>query len=92
MHQIDLRRILAVCDEDCIGKTFEQDELCVTVSEKFFRGEKVDEKKLIELMQEADSMNLFGKKCIGIAEKEGLLNRKQVIIIGQVEHAQIYRT
>ncbi len=89
--EIDLRVILAVCDKEHIGKTYEQGELSFRVSEKFYKGEEVTPQDLEQLLMQVDSANLFGNKCVDIALKKGLISEKSIINICGIKHAQIYR-
>lgn len=82
--------LLAVCDKEHLGKTFEEGEISFTVSERFFGGEEITEKELIQLIKEFNSVNLFGNKCVEIAEKEGLISSASIIKIKGIKHAQIY--
>ncbi|MFA6064613.1 MAG: DUF424 family protein [archaeon] len=90
IHQIDLRTILAVCDKEHIGKTFEEGEICFKASERFYNGEEITEEKLLEMLKECDSANLFGNKCVGIALKKDLVSEKSILTIKGIKHVQIY--
>lgn len=90
-HEFELKTILAVCDKEHIGKTFEEGELCFTASEKFYKGNEVSEKELIEQLKEADSANLFGNKCVQIALKNDLVSEKSILKIKGIMHVQIYK-
>jgi len=90
-HEIEYKTILAVCDKEHIGKTFEEGEICFKASEKFYDGGDITEKELIEFLKECDSANLFGNKCVGIALKNDLISERSIIIIKGIKHAQIYR-
>lgn len=89
-HEIEYQTILAVCDKEHLGKTYEEGNISFTVSEKFFGGEEINEKKLKELFKSANSINLFGNKCVEIAKKEGLITESSIIKIQGIKHAQIY--
>jgi hypothetical protein len=90
-HEYEYKITLAVCDKEHLGKTFEEGNICFTVSEKFYGGEKISEEELVALLKEADSVNLFGDKCVGIAQKNGFVGEKSPILIKGIKHAQIYR-
>jgi hypothetical protein len=90
-HEVDLRIVLAVCDKEHLGKEYEQGEICFNASEKFYKGEKITEKELELLLNEADSANLFGNKCVDIAIKKGFVSEKGVLLIAGIKHAQIYK-
>jgi len=89
--EIDSRNILAVCDKEHLGKTYEQGELCFKASEKFYGGEDITKEELEQLLGQVDSANLFGNKCVEVALKKGLISEKSVITIAGIKHAQIYR-
>jgi len=90
-HEIEYKTILAVCDKEHIGKTFEDGPICFTASTKFYSGENITEEQLEKMLQEADSINLFGNKCVDIAIKKGFASEKSVKIIAGIKHTQIYR-
>jgi hypothetical protein len=89
-HELDHRIILAVCDKEHVGKTFEDGQICFTASVKFYQGEEVSEKELEEMFKEADSINLFGNKCVDIAIKKGFASEKSVKLICGIKHTQAY--
>ena len=91
IHEIDYRTILAVCDKEHLGKEFEEGEIFFFLFERFYKGKKVTEKELEELLQQADSINLFGNKCVEVALNQKLISEKNIILIKGIKHAQIYR-
>ena len=82
--------VLAICDKEIIGKTFEEGNLSITAKERFYKGEEITPQKFDELVKEATSLNLLGNKCVELAIKKGLVDEKSVIVINGVKHAQIY--
>jgi len=89
-HEFEQKTILAVCDKEHLGKTFEEGEISFTASERFYKGEEITKKELEEMLSEADSANLFGDKCVGVAEEKGFVGEKSIIKIKGIKHAQIY--
>ena len=83
--------VLACCDKDILGKNLVEGSYDVTIDESFYRGEETTEEQLAGLLQEADSINLFGKKTVGVALKQGFLTKNNIITIAGVEHAIIFR-
>jgi hypothetical protein len=83
--------ILAACEEKLAGKNFKDEKFDIQISEAFYKGEKINDKKLAQLMKEATSINLFGKEPIKIAIKEGLISEKEIIKICGIEHAIIIK-
>ena len=91
-HEIDYRIIIAVCDKEHLGKTFEDGAICFTASKKFYEGENITEEELETLLKDADSANLFGEKCVSFALKKGYISEKSILKIKGIPHVQIYRT
>ena len=89
-HDLGTKCVLAVCDKEHLGKSFEDGNIFFEAREKFYGGEEITPKQLLELIKEADSINFFGNKCVKIAIKEGLISEGNVIIIAGVKHAQAY--
>ena len=79
--------VVAICDKDLLGKKI-GNEFKITVKEDFYRGELVDEKKALELMEKASICNIIGKKIIDLALKNKFITKENIIFIGDVPHAQ----
>ena len=82
--------VVACCDVDLIGKSFEEDKLFLDVSKRFFQGEMFDEEKAIQILNDATNLSLVGERVIALALREGFINEEDVIRIQGVPHAQIY--
>jgi len=82
--------VVACCDVELIGKSFEEDKLALNVSEIFYKGELFDEESAIKVMGEAKNLSLVGENTIGLALREGFINEEDVIYIQGVPHVQIY--
>ena len=89
-YDLGTKSILAVCDKEHLGKSFEEGNLFFEVRQKFYGGEEITREQLLELIKDADSINFFGNKCVKIAIKEGLISESNVIIINGIKHAQAY--
>ncbi len=83
--------MLAACDRELIGKKLDNGNFEVLIDPAFYKGELVDEIALGELLAEAFSINLFGKKAVDVAIKHGFLTEKGIIRIAGVEHAIILK-
>ena len=89
IHTHGNERILAACDEDIIGMTFEGGGARIKVSESFYRGESIPAEAFIERMKSVTIMNLVGEEVIAIAIAEGKVSPDNVMEIGGVKHAQV---
>ena len=83
-HRLDDQVILAVCDEEILGRDMDG----MIISNSFFKGEKVDNEKILNLMKEATICNMFGNKIITIAKEKDFIHETNIILIGDVPHAQ----
>jgi uncharacterized protein len=83
-------KVVAICDEDLIGKKFEDEDRCIEVSERFYKGEKVSEEEAVKFLKAADNINLVGNKIVKLAVDLGIIKSNDVIEIQGVKHAQIY--
>lgn len=91
VHQQQNKTVVAVCDQTLIGKTLIQGEIEFRVSESFYKGTIVTEKEMIEQLQNADSANLIGKKCVESAINHGFIKKEDTITIDTQLHAIILR-
>jgi len=90
-YSIENSLVLACCDKEILGKELKEGEYEVIVEESFYKGKKTSEKELIELLEKANNINLFGEKTIKIALKQGFLSQEDVIKIDGVSHAIILK-
>ncbi|ELY65170.1 DUF424 domain-containing protein [Natrinema versiforme] len=83
--------LVAVCDEDVLGETFEEDDLSLTVTEEFYGGETVDENAVVESLARAAVANIVGTRAVELAVEEGFVDEANVLEVGQTLHAQLLR-
>ena len=88
IHKTQFRDVVAVCDSDLIGKKFEQDDLQLNITERFYKGKPVDEDELVRILRDAEILNIVGKESISIALKAGVISKQNIITIAGIPHAQ----
>lgn len=81
--------VLAACDEDLIGKKFEDGELILDVKESFYRGDRVSGAELGRMLSGYGNINLVGEQTIKIAKKSKLVDK--VGRIKGVPYAMIFK-
>jgi hypothetical protein len=74
VHQNAQGQVLAACDEDLLGKTFEKENLCLHVHENFYKGELVDEEEFKSNLKDKNNLNIVGENAVNIAKNHGLVN------------------
>lgn len=88
-HELNDRIVVAICDEDLIGKKFQEGDLVLDISEKFYKGEKKTDEEVKDIFMNSSNINLVGKKTINFALKLGILNKDSIITVDGIPHAQI---
>ncbi len=88
-YEIDGEKLIALCDESLIGRSLEDGDLCLNISEQFYKGEVVTDEEAILSLSGATNVNLVGEKAIKCAIDAGMLDKENVIRISGVPHAQI---
>jgi len=83
--------LVAVCDQDVLGKVFREGRIRLEVSESFYGGTLCTISKAIEAIGEADIANLVGARVINAVSGKGLINPDAVMFISGVPHVQIVR-
>jgi hypothetical protein len=89
VHKRDGKTIVAVCDDELVGKRFEEGELQLNLASDFYKGDKYSDKALVgDMIRNADVINLVGTVSVSLGLEEGLIEKEQVINISGVPHAQ----
>ena len=83
------KMVLAVCDSDLLNKKFEEGEKQLDLTSDFYKGEEKSNKEVCDLMRNSYIINLVGEKTIGLALKEGLIDKDHIKKIDNISYAQI---
>ncbi len=83
--------LVAVCDKDLVGKSFEEGGLSLKITARFYKGEEATEGAVIASLQRATIANLVGKRTIKCALDNEFIEEASVIFIGGVPHAQMLK-
>jgi uncharacterized protein len=84
------RTVVAICDEDLIGKKIKDKTSYIEITKRFYKGEKKSEKEVAKILEEATNINIIGKKSIEFAIKQGIITKEFIKEIKGIPHAQIY--
>lgn len=84
----DGKIILAVCDSELIGKKIVQGNLQLDLTSNFYKGEEMNEEKIKELFKTAYCVNMVGEKSVQLGIKQGIVDKKRVIKIKEIPHAE----
>jgi len=81
--------LIGACDENLIGKTFEEGKYQIEVRKDFYYGERVTPEILKEFLENATIANLVGDETVKCAIEMGLIDPDCVIKIKGIPHAQM---
>lgn len=82
--------VVGICDSELVGRKFSENGMALNVSEYFFKGELADEGKIAEIVKNAGSLNLIGKKIIEICIDLGVVERENVQEISSIPYALVF--
>jgi len=88
INQAHGRKIVAICDEDLLGKVFTQEDMQLDLSSSFYHGKKASIDQIIGVMDVADNLNLIGKKIIALAIRQKVIDEENVRKIQGIPYAQ----
>ena len=80
--------VLALADEELMGKSFEEGEFVLKVG-KFYKGKLIDEKEAMELCKEATIINAVGERAVKVVLKAGLASERSIKRISNIPHIQV---
>ena len=83
--------LVAICDTELIGKSFEEGGLSLTISEVFYKGEVATESDVVRSLKHATIANLVGKRTIQCALGSHFIEEVNIIFVDGVPHAQMVK-
>jgi len=83
--------LVAVCDADILGDTFENGSVSLTVTEEFYGGDRADEAAVVASLRSAQVANVVGDHAVAAAVEAGVVDADAVLEVGGTRHAQLVR-
>jgi len=84
-----VRDVVAICDEDLLGKVFEEGKAQLNVKENFYAGEKKEREETLDvikhMMREDATFNVVGEESVNALIECGALRKEGVGEIGGVK-------
>jgi hypothetical protein len=92
IHKTKDGNVLAVADEDLLGKKLKAKNVEFFVNPRFYGEEKASKEWLIKKMlsNEIITLNLIGKEAVQAGIEAGKIDQDKVVMIGKVPHAHCY--
>lgn len=87
------RDVVAVCDKELLGKTFEEGKFQLNVKESFYKGEEKTEDEVLKILEkmayEDATFNLVGEKAVNAGLQAGVINEDLIKEISGVKFALV---
>ncbi len=83
--------VVAVCDEDIVGKKFFENDLVVDVDSDFFGGKPASVDEILDAVRGASSVNAVGNDVVGLLVERGVVSATGVRVVDGVRVAHVYR-
>jgi len=87
------RNVVAVCDEELLGRKFEEGVFQLDVKESFYKGEEKSKEEVIKIMRsfsdEDSTFNIVGKRSVAAAIEAGVIDKEGVGKINNIPFALI---
>jgi len=81
--------ITAICDEEIIGKRFDEGDIQLEVSERFYNGRLIGDDAAADEMNNARILNITGKNIINLALKKGVIKKSNILQVQRIPHAEV---
>jgi hypothetical protein len=83
--------LVAACDRDVLGETYDNGDLEFTVNEEFYGGEAASPEAVRESLAAANVGNLVGEAVVDLAIDAGFVDQANVLDLEDTVHAQFVR-
>lgn len=88
------RAVVAICDIELVGKTFQEGERVLEVPERFYSDEVIgNEKEMIKLMvdlaKEDSTFNIIGDNSVKAAIKAGIIRKDGTKMVDGIPFALV---
>jgi uncharacterized protein len=93
---VNLKRVgrnvlLAICDCEILGRTLREGKIVFQVKEEFYNGGRVTIEEAVDMITNANIVNMVGKNCVETAIAKGYVHPAAILNIEGVPHAQIVK-
>ena len=90
INKTEQNEVVAICDENLIGKNFSENNLKLDLGERFYKGELMDEEKIVKILRNAKNINIVGKDAVKLAIKNRIIEEENLIKIKNIPHAIVF--
>jgi len=87
LHNINGKKIVAICDKNIFGKKYTSGKIQLDLSSSFYKGTEVHEKGLIGMIRGVYTLNAVGGKSVNFLTKLGIVSDKNIGKIKKIPYA-----
>ncbi len=91
LHQTGTKVVVAICDEEILGKEFREGNLVLKIDPSFYGGKLVDLEEAIDAIISADIAVISGKRIVEELAKRGIVIKDFALRVANQLHVQIVR-
>jgi hypothetical protein len=83
--------LLAICDNELLGRTLRQGKIVFPIKDEFYNGGKVSVEEAVGMIENSTIVNMVGRNCVEMAIRKGYVHPEAVLKIDGIPHAQIVK-
>jgi hypothetical protein len=91
VHNIDGKKIVAVCDEEIFGHVYREGDIVLDISLNFYGGRRANVEEVVEAINNADMAVISGKRIVSELEKRGLASKEFALSVQGQLHIQMVK-
>ena len=93
MHVMKVRGevLVAICDEDLLGKTLSEGNIKLRINEEFYGGRLIPVEECKEAIDNSTITNIIGRRIVDFAISNGIVHESCLLWVRGVPHAQIVK-
>jgi len=88
IHNYEKGKIVALCDENILGKKFSENGLVLDLSSNFYKGEIMEDNKILELLKDVYITNASGDESVRLLLKNKFVEKENIIKIKGIPHSE----
>jgi hypothetical protein len=91
IHKVSGEVMVAICDCELLGKTFDEGEHCLSVEAAFFGEEEATAQEVAKALAGATIANMVGERAVACAIETSCIDGENILRVDGVPTAQMVR-
>ncbi len=88
VHPTPRGKLIALCDSGLLGKVFEEGDVRLDLSSRFYAGEEMGREEVFLILGDCYLVNAVGGESVEVLISKGLVDEKNVLEIEGIPYAQ----